>query len=169
MNRTRKPRSDSRLKTLPEARQDAIVEYARSHSEDEVVAWLRADGLVTSRNAVSEFLNWYWLQQQFKRNELVSQQMIENLRRTSPTMLEEELARAGASFFEQLAIEQRDARAWKQARELRLKERALELMERRVKVAEAKASQADAARQVAGDGALSAEEKQQRMKEIFGL
>jgi len=53
--------------------------------------------------------------------------------------------------------------------QLRMKERDLELKERRVKLLEQKAALAEAAEGTMRDGSLSEEEKQQRLKAIFGI
>ena len=55
----RKPRADSTLKVLPQAKQSAIYRYAEKHTLDATLEWLAADGIKTSRTALSEFVSWY--------------------------------------------------------------------------------------------------------------
>jgi hypothetical protein len=131
MSISRKPRSDSRLKTLPPARQEQIADYASSHSLQDTRAWLSSDGLKTSVAALSEFLSWWSLKQQLSRNEQTVEQVLEQLKRTRPDLTEEELFSAGQSFFSALAIEQRDAKTWKRTQDLRLKRQAMELEEQK--------------------------------------
>jgi hypothetical protein len=57
--RSRKIRSDSKLKLLSEETQARIADYARAHSIKAVVEWLKAAGVQTSTRAVSEFLAWH--------------------------------------------------------------------------------------------------------------
>ena len=54
-----KARGDSKLKTLPEARQAEIYDYLVSHTGKDTKAWLHADGLDTSTGALSGFRVWY--------------------------------------------------------------------------------------------------------------
>lgn len=141
---SRKARSDSPLKTLPAQRQEAIADYARDHSLEEAVAWLRADGLKTSRSAVSEFLSWHGLRSQLNRNESTVEQMLAQLKSTAPELTSEDLDRAGQMFFTALAIEQRDSMAWKRAQDIRVKDRLISVAERRVTVLEEKIHNAQA-------------------------
>lgn len=127
----RKPRPDARLKTLPEERQEQIAEHARTHSLVEVVSWLKLDGFVTSCAAVSEWLSWYSLRAQLKRNENTVETVLEELKAGRPELTEAELFAAGQSFFSALAIEERDAKSWKRTQDLRLKAGLLKLEQQR--------------------------------------
>jgi hypothetical protein len=53
MDTSEKPRADAKLKTLPEARQADIAEYAHAHALAETVTWLNAKGV----DAFSTLLN----------------------------------------------------------------------------------------------------------------
>jgi hypothetical protein len=66
-----KPRADAKLKTLPEERQDEIVEYAADHSLAETLQWLDAAGLETSNSALGRFLSWHRFMQQLARSQCV--------------------------------------------------------------------------------------------------
>jgi hypothetical protein len=103
-----KPRSDSRLKTLPEERQEAIVEYARSHSVAETVGWLRDDGVKTSHGALSEFLSWFKLRRRFQIAEQDSLNLVELLRQKRPAMSEAERQEWANDFFQVQAIKDND-------------------------------------------------------------
>jgi hypothetical protein len=117
----RKARPDSRLKNLPEERKEQIAEYASQHSLADTVAWLKADGLVTSSAALSGFLSSYRLALQLKRNESTVESVLEQLKTSNPEMTEEQLFSAGQSFFSALAIETQDAKAWAMTQDLRIK------------------------------------------------
>ncbi len=55
-----KPRSDSKLKTLPDALQEKLWQKLRGTSGAKVVAWLKDEhGIPTSERALSEFFSWY--------------------------------------------------------------------------------------------------------------
>jgi hypothetical protein len=127
----RKPRPDSRLKTLPEERQEQIAEYARGHSLAETAAWLKEDGFVTSSAALSEFLSWWALRHQLRKNESTVESVLAEMRRNDPRLTEEQLFTAGQSFFGALAIEQRDALSWKRVQDVRVKSEVLALEEKK--------------------------------------
>jgi hypothetical protein len=116
-----KPRSDSKLKTLPEDRQAEIVAYAAAKSLAETVQWLRDDGLQTSAAALSEFLSWYQLRQQLKRNESTVETLLEKLQTSRPDWTADQLEKAGQAFFSALAIEQQDSLTWKRIQDSKLK------------------------------------------------
>jgi hypothetical protein len=109
----RKPRPDSRLKTLPEDRQEQIAEYARTHSLADLAAWLKADGLVTSQAALSEFLSWYCFALSTEAQRIDVESVLEQLKKSDPNLTESQLFAAGQSFFSALAIETQDAKTWK--------------------------------------------------------
>lgn len=126
----RRPRADSKLKTLPPERQAQIAEYAAApHTLAQTVAWLKADGLQTSQAALSGFLSWYSLKEQLARNESTVETMLEQLKHSNPELTEAQLFAAGQNYFSMLAIEQRDAKSWKRTQDLRIKAEALKLEE----------------------------------------
>lgn len=167
--RGRKPRADSRLKTLPEKRQAEIAELCRDKALAEVVELLRSQGLKTSSGALSTWLAWRHLRERLERNQTVVETLLADLKRHNPALTDQELEAAGNQLFSALAIEQQDAGAWAITRRLALKQRGLELEARRVKLLEEKARKADEALSVTKATGLSAEQKMARFREIFGL
>jgi len=161
----RKARGDSVLKTLPPARQEALSEYAATHTLAESVAWLKADGVRSNRNSVSEFLSWYSLQAQLAQNATTVETLLEQLKQSHPQLSPEALDQAGQMFFTALSIEQRDSLGWKRAQDIKVKNRNLDLIERRVKLLEQKVTSAT---EVLGNAEISEEEKALRMYELFG-
>lgn len=127
MSTTKKPRADSVLKTLPEDRQAAIVDYARDHSLPETVAWLRADGLRTSATALSLFLSWFGLQQQLRRNESTVEVLLQKAMTTRPDWTPEQIQQTGQAFFSALALEQQDSKIWYLTQQVGLKKEQLNL------------------------------------------
>ncbi len=121
MSANQKPRADSKLKTLPEDRQAAIAEYARSHSLSDVVTWLRADGLATSSAALSVFLSWWGLQQQFKQDDATTESLLEELKREIPGLTEQQLDELGQRTFSLLSIRNQDLEGFVSIRSARAK------------------------------------------------
>jgi hypothetical protein len=127
MSATKKPRGDSKLKTLPAERQSAIAEYALGCTLAETVKWLKDDGLQTSAAALSEFLSWYGLQRRLERNNSTVDSLLEDLKRERPEITPEQLDVAGQMFFTKLAIAEEDSLAWKRAQDVKVKMGALDL------------------------------------------
>jgi hypothetical protein len=137
-----KPRSDAKLKVLPEERQEAIAEYARGHSLEDTVKWLREDGLQTSTRAVSEFLSWFTLRRRFQIAEQDTITFIDLLKKKRPQMDEVEREQWASEFFQLQAIKQNDpetflafatarAKGDLEKQKLRIKEEELALSKKR--------------------------------------
>src|SRR2546422_443875 len=112
MNPIRKPRADSKLKTLPEHRQDAIADHALTHTLAETVGWLKQDGLEVSRNVLSEFLSWHRINQQLALNASAVNTVLVQLAKRDRSLTPERLQELGQVFFTDMAIQQKDQRAW---------------------------------------------------------
>lgn len=167
----RKTRPDSPLRNLPEDRQAAIIammEGPQNKSFAEIKKHLASDGLRVSENALSEFRSWYLLRRQFKEAEQSTDTLVELLKLDMPELSEEKLFRYGQLIFSQMALKTQDPAVWTETQKLNLKKEEQRLQERRIAILEKKAAQADAARDVA-TSKLTPEEKEQRMKSIFGL
>lgn len=124
---SRKPRSDSQLKTLPEERQSAIIEHMRDHKLADTVAWLRDDGLITSAAALSEFFSWYQLRDRLNRNQATVETLLEKLAQRDPNIPQDQLFQVGQEMFSALAIEQADPQAWALTQRLNLQRSELHL------------------------------------------
>lgn len=127
-----KPRSDSKLKTLPAERQADI--FARMNLPVKqgggianVLEWLRKDGLQTSAGALSEFYSWYSLQQQFSRNESTVEVLLEKFKEADPNATPEKILQMGQAFFSALALEQQDPKVWFLTQQIGLKKEQLSL------------------------------------------
>ena len=112
MNSIDKPRSDSKLKTLPEDRQFEIAEFALNHSLSQTVDWLKASGLDTNSASLSQFLAWYRVRQQTAKNESTVLQLLAEAAERNPDLTPERIYELGQMFFSGLALTQQDARAW---------------------------------------------------------
>lgn len=157
MSAAKKPRADSVLKTLPPERQSAIAAYAREHTLQQTVAWLAADGLKTSDSSLSDFLSWFALQQQLKRNESTVETLVANMVATRPGWTPEQIHAAGQSFFTALAMEQQNVDAWVLTQRLALQREQLALEDRRVKLLEQKAAAYDEVKKAVNSGGLTPE------------
>lgn len=166
MSANKKPRADSVLKTLPRERQSVIAEHMRNHTIDETHAWLKDDGLKTSRTALSEFFCWYALQQQLSRNETTVEALLADLSESNPEWSPDQIQQAGQSFFTALALQQQDPKQWLMAQSLAIKREQLSLDSRKVALMEKKAAAFDQAKAVV-QSQLTPEEQNARLKEIL--
>ena len=122
-----KPRSDSKLKTLPEDRQEQIVAWARTpktedHSGGLAYAreQLAADGLKVSISTLSEFVSWYSLQQRFSKASARAKQIEELLLEKDPNMSPEKVREMGQAIFNLEAVDAGDAATFVSLEGLRL-------------------------------------------------
>lgn len=176
-----KHRSDSVLKNLPEERQAQIIEWINTPKSDDCVGGqkfaleqLAADGIKTSAASLSDFYSWWHLQQTFRRADNFTTQIEESLRKQFPELSSEKIAEAGQLVFTLQATNARDAKEFREMEWLRLakvtgatkarqKDRDLALAERRVRLLEKKA------KEILSDTSVPIEEREQRMKAMFGM
>ncbi len=108
---TAKPRSDAKLKSLPQDRQDQVIEWCREGYEH-ARKQLAADGLRVSIRALSEFFSWYRLKQRFEGADSRSQQIEELLRDKNPSMAPAKVREIGQTLFTLEAMESQDAQTF---------------------------------------------------------
>lgn len=179
-----KARCDSKLKTLPEERQDQIAEWCRAAKTETcaggiayALEQLASDGIKVSRRAVSEFFSWYRLREDFSGAESFATSVENALKKEFPDATPEKLAAAGQLAFTAMATRQHDPEEFREMQYLRLAEetartkarnedRKIKLAERRVSLMERKL---EAVKGTVSDEKLSPEERQARLKQIFGL
>lgn len=170
MTPPRKTRSDSPLRNLPPAKQEELYLYANTHSLAEGMIFAkRRYSVPCSMGSLSGFLSWYALRQQLKRNDETVCELLRERRKEKPDMTEEEIFLEGQAFFTALAIEQRDSESWKRIQDAFDRRKLSEQNDRKLALMEKKQEQADAAQKVSEDSTLTAEEKQARIRQIFGL
>lgn len=121
MSASKKPRGDSKLKTLPEDRQAAIFDYAGEHTLIETVKWLKDDGLQTSKSALSEFLSWHQLRRQFEEDESTTDNLLEQLKKEMPGVSDQQLDELGQRTFSLLSLRRQDADTFLKFRSARSK------------------------------------------------
>jgi hypothetical protein len=171
-----KPRSDSPLRNLPEQRQEQIIEWCNTPKSDKCVGGyafakqqLAADGLKASQGALSDFYSWWHLRRDFQRQDSLTRDFEEMLRKEFPSADPKKIQEFGQAFFTMQAAARRDPKEFREMEYLRLsketaatkgrhKEKELELSERRVVILEGKISKAkEKLTKVAAKGGLSAE------------
>ena len=197
-NPARKVRSDSVLKSQPRKVQDAIMERIRAAGEESkyeaVRKWINGefDFKVGSNRMLSEFRAWYELreeQEQDNREALDYQQVLEQINAEEGLGWDSDrIAELGNRKFMGLALKRKDIKAFttvqdrylaKRDGETRaaLKRADLELkkqeLERKLKETEMKVQKLERERErtakTLSDPKLSAEQKQNRLKEVYGI
>ncbi|MCX8156165.1 MAG: DUF3486 family protein [Verrucomicrobiae bacterium] len=182
----KKRRGDAVLDKLAPEVQVELARFGEGHTLDETLVWLRERGVKISRTALANWLEGRRareLQERILRSiasgaEMMRQCEKEYGKNPAPSVealiklfrvLVMQLASAGAADPEFLRVAGPMMGQVLEAERLAVKRQELILEERRVAVLERRAAQADAAQGVVQDAGLSAEEKMQRMREIFGL
>lgn len=124
----KKPRKDSKLKTLPDAVQAEL--YARYQKQGgDVLTWLReVHGVSSSTGALSHFAAWY----PFSRPlEMVAQRanQYEQALKQDPNLKlnAEQVSIASQMAFEQMALQMQDIEGFVSLRKMRLKEQEIRL------------------------------------------
>lgn len=158
-----KPRSDSKLKNLPEETQEAIIAWARTAKTDEHPGGLQyareqlaADGIKVSLRAVSEFVSWWQLRERFSSASERAQQIEDLIKEKNPNLSPDRIRELGQALFTMEAMAEKDAQAYVALESLALaqstaktkaslEERKLALAERRVSLLEENAAKAKAA------------------------
>ena len=114
MSTPRKIRSDSVLGTQSEERQAEIAAHADTHKLEETVAWLRNDGIVTSRSSLGLWLSGFHSRAMWKLAESDALAWAEQLRKKRPDLSEKELQNWANEFFQLQAVKTGDARTFLQ-------------------------------------------------------
>lgn len=189
----RKPRSDSKLKNLPEAVQAQIADWCAQDSLQSALSRCAAElqpPVHTSLTSLSEWYAWYRLSATFAQADQHAKQVEELLRKTFPDATPEKIAAAGQLVFTMQAANAGDAEEFRAMESLRVtkesaahkakmdeaklrqkdaqirqKNEELSLQLRRVQVLEAKL--ADIGKTVK-DKTLTPEERAKRIAEIYG-
>src|ERR1700677_3059625 len=120
----RKPREEAILKNLPPARQEALWDYSegdgeeKGHSLGQCVAWLAADGVTSSKQKVSLWREFYWLQLRLRSFRGGGERLFIESKPDGPEPTEEEIQRMGNKLFSLDAINRGDNEAWSNVQRL---------------------------------------------------
>lgn len=167
---SKKPRGDSKLKTLPPAVQAELFVQCRGKGGYEAArAWLLAEhGVSTSAGSLSAFFGWYPFS--LSATASYAQQFEAELKKLPALAADAaQLSQLSQLGFEMLAMRTNDLEGYATLKKIRLKEHEQSLAERRVKLLEQKAAQAEAAEGVTRDESLTPAQKEARMRQIFRM
>lgn len=167
----RKARSDSKLKTLPKDRQKQILAWSEEHSLAEIRALVRDQWTVeTSESALSEFLSWMRLGRSLEQAASFADDIRQTLTQLPNLNLNEEQINSAAQVvFELEAAKAKDLKAFIGLRRLRQKDKDQQHDSRKIQLLERRAAQAEAAERVTQDPAMTSEERERKLREIFGM
>jgi F0F1-type ATP synthase epsilon subunit len=178
-NPGRKPRAEAVLQNLPPARQADLFSYmegeseAAGHSYADCIAWLKSDGINVSKQALSKWRDWYYLRLGFQSARDDARTLLQSEAEDGEVVPEDKIQRVGNRLFSMLAIKQRDPKAWASVQVVQQNERRLAQNEvtlaqndRRIKLLEEREAKT---KSVVANAALSPEEKEAAVKQIFGI
>jgi len=176
-NRSTKPRSNSKLETLPDETQAEVFEASKSRSLDQTAAWIKERaGITVSTSAVSRFLSWYRLNAKSQSLGLDEETLFKILKRHSNKVDAEELDRYAEALSKINALRNLHPVSYMnvvcQRRRLQLEEIQCEQRNREIALAERRCelqiSQAEKAEKITREP-MSDEEKMQRIRELFNI
>lgn len=169
----RAPRSDSKLKTLPEAAQEEIWGWFQRDGEREPMRMEDAQaevalrhGFTVSLGSLSEWRAWYGLRRRMDAARSRAEQARVEWMLENPDASPEALEKVAQSVFTAEALEAGDIKSFVALAQLRIRARALDLDAEKLAILKRKADAADAAKDVLGSG-MSVEEQNQRLREIL--
>lgn len=142
---------------------------------------LRYGITVGSLDTLSRFYKWLGLRRRFQAKNDAIRQLQEEMRR-DPQFSEDQIKKVGRRLFltesvvdkdgklfsDMVKIGQEDVKIKQNDQKIAISKEVVEMDKRKLVILEKKAAKADAAEEVSNNGTMSAEEKQARMKEIFG-
>ncbi len=171
----RKPRSDSKLKAgLDAGQQDQLRDWMLGGTNYRKAKRLVEEefGVSTSLAALSDFYESVcvpFLLEQRQRSAQLASALTRGAQKDGANFSEATLDLLRQSAFELMSDRNRDPKDVARILTLFLKSQDQDLSKRKVELLEQKAALAEEAEGVTGDSRLSAEEKEMRMREIFGL
>lgn len=174
-NADKEIRADAKLKNLPAETLETLWRLRNPEEDGEklsleaVAAELpRLCGLSASVSTLSEFYKWLRMKRRMEASEERAMQARLKLAQ-NPEFSADDIERVAQAVFTAETMEDGNVKAYVALAKLRLAKQQVDLDRRRIELLEAKAAQADQAKEVAGDGKLSAEEKAARLKQIFRM
>lgn len=164
----KKPRSDSILKTLHPKAQLELFQFLQANSYDSAIPFAKEKfGVDASRTSLFKFFSWYPFSRQLEEFEdLISQTRKTIADRPELDLDSEQVSKAGQAIFENLAARTQDPKLFIALRRLRQKDRDQAATERKLKLIEAREEKA---KKVVNNDKLSPPERQQKLREIFGM
>jgi hypothetical protein len=171
----RKPRGDSNLKELgPELQQELYfymegVGKEKGHTYKQCVAWLAPQGVKTTKSQLSNWRSWYWMRLLFQECGETTEAIVEDEQKGGAKLTDEQIERKGNRTFNLLAIKTRNDKMWASQQTLAVRKQAVAATERKVELEIKKyEDQRAKTREVESDPELTADEKQERIRQILG-
>ncbi|MGE9266509.1 MAG: hypothetical protein ACQKBY_00310 [Verrucomicrobiales bacterium] len=173
----KKPRADAKLKNLPEEDQELFWRMLNPSDAETPASTLeelgefiiaRYDFDTLSLSTLSEWRSWYALKRRMENARRRAEQTRLELLKDG-TLTAEDIERAAQAVFTSETLESGNVKAFVALAKLRLAARQVEIDERRVQLLEEKAKRLAEIEGVTTDAKLSAEEKDARVKQIFGI
>lgn len=169
----KQPRSDSKLKTLPEEEQEKIWQWFQRDGEREPMRLEDAQseiplryGFTVSLGSLSEWRAWYALRRRMDAARSRAEQARVEWLLDNPDATPEALERVAQSVFTAEALEAGDIKNFVALAQLRIRARALDLDAEKLELMRRKADAADQAKEVLGSG-MTMEEQNRRLREIL--
>ena len=166
------------LHNLPAKTQTAIMDYLegnpqkglKSHTYKETLAWLKESGIKTWARSLYTFRGWFHMQEQLLANAAVTESLIEVWRKEGWIKTAKMEAALTQIFFNRLALQQQDLTSWRLMQQMNLGKEKVALDERKVQLDLQKyKDQTDKTKAAVSSPELTPEEKEARIKEIFGI
>jgi len=171
----RKPRGNSSLMRLGPDPQHELFLYMegdgkeRGHTYKDCITWLTDLGVKTTKSRLSEWRSWYWMRLLFQDCRETTKVMLENDLKGGAEYTDEQIERKGNWTFNLLAIKTRNDKMWARQQTLALRKKAITATERKVAFEIKKyEDQCAKAKAVESDPELTADEKQERIRQILG-
>lgn len=143
---------------------------AKGGTFKKVREWLFQEwDLTTSEAALSEFFSWYSLRQRMEATESTTQDLQEMLSQAEFGLSPEQVAAMGNLMFITSATRDNDPKTFVAMAKVLLANRKLDMEGRRITLLEQKAAKADAAEQALQNPELTEEEKNAKLREVFGM
>lgn len=166
---TRKIRPDAQLRQLPEERQAAIYADLEKRTYAQVRKSLAADGVVCGPSALADFFHAYSTEQRFRRAEVQRVETVKEMKARHPEMALEEVEAFGDAIFLTAATAENDLAGYVKVRRITEGAKRTRLESRRIAMLEAKAAQLDKLEATLKDASLTTEQRQAKMREVFGI
>lgn len=168
---SRKPNSNSVLKSLPQAKRKEIFERFQNTDWRELLHQLKAEGIETSKTALYDFRSWYEALQPILEANDFARKFAEALAADKSLELDPaRINRVAQTAFEMQSVQQQNPTLFVELQRLRVQQDAnavkRDALAQRVREYEEKVDQAE---EVTKNAALTPEQKEIRYREIFGL
>jgi hypothetical protein len=166
-----KPRSDSKLFTLQEDLQREIFKRMKYSGYDDVRLWVKKEHGISISNAALSNAWQEWSRKELEERVLKSKGAAEDVLALidNPEQLDAALALALKQSAFEMVMQGGDAKTVKSFCTILLNSEKLKQDDKRIALQERRLKQAEEAEGVVKDNSLTPEDREKRMKEIFGL